>query len=94
MLVQHVRQPPDPPSRHTELAVPPALDELILECLRKNKTERPQSVEVLEARLAAIDSGAVWTLDQARQWWELHRPAGAPTLEGAADPPGHHLSLG
>ncbi len=84
MLVQHVRQSPDPPSMHTELAVPPALDELILECLRKNKADRPRSVDVLDTRLAAIDSGEAWTQTQARQWWELHLPAGAPTVESSA----------
>ncbi len=86
MLVQHVRQPPERPSGQTELAVPPALDELILECLRKDKAERPQSVAVLDARLAAVDSGAAWTQTQARQWWDLHRPAGALTFGSPAVP--------
>ncbi len=87
MLVQHVRQPPEPPSRHTELAVPPALDELVLECLRKDKAERPRTVDVLDARLGAIDSGAAWTQTQAREWWDLHLPAGAPNLDSAGHLP-------
>ncbi len=80
MLVQHVRQSPDPPSKRTELEVPPALDQLILECLRKDKAGRPRSIDVLDARLAAIDSGATWSPAVARQWWDLHLPAGAPTV--------------
>lgn len=51
MLVQHVPQEPHPPSKYPELEVPPELDALILECLRKDKAERPGSADLLDARL-------------------------------------------
>ncbi|NIM50687.1 MAG: protein kinase [Gemmatimonadales bacterium] len=84
MLVQHINTEPDPPSRHTELEVPPALDRLILQCLRKDKAERPQSADALAAGLAAIALSRPWTQDRARQWWEHHRPRAVEEPVGAA----------
>lgn len=75
MLVQHVKQDPDPPSRHTEFEVPHQLDELILQCLDKDKLARPNDCEELAARLKAIPFEQPWTRERAREWWELHHPA-------------------
>jgi serine/threonine-protein kinase len=74
MLVHHVRQEPSPPSKYAELEVPSELDDLILECLRKDKSERPESAEVLDARLGAIAAGNSWTQERAREWWDLNHP--------------------
>jgi serine/threonine-protein kinase len=84
MLVQHVKEEPAPPSQYTELEVPPALDELVLECLRKNKAERPSTADELESKLGRIDLTEPWSLEQARSWWDLHCPrtAGADDLAG------------
>jgi serine/threonine-protein kinase len=74
MLVQHIHQEPAPPSQHTELEVPAELDQLVLDCLRKDKTERPPSAEIVDARLAAIRVEQPWTRDRARNWWDRHEP--------------------
>lgn len=76
MLVQHVKQDPDPPSGHTEFDVPPQLDELILQCLSKEKMGRPGDCEEIEARLMNIQFDRPWTRERAREWWSLHVPAG------------------
>jgi serine/threonine protein kinase len=75
MLVQHVREKPDAPSRHSEFEVPRELDDLILRCLEKDKTQRPASAEDLDARLTAIRFEQPWTRQRARDWWDLHVPA-------------------
>jgi serine/threonine-protein kinase len=74
MLVQHIHQEPSPPSALSELAVPAELDQLVLDCLQKDKTERPPSAELLGARLATVRLVDPWTRDRARQWWERHVP--------------------
>jgi eukaryotic-like serine/threonine-protein kinase len=74
MALAHVNTPPPLPSTRTEVAVPEALDRLILQCLAKDPTARPQSCRQLAAALAAIDEPR-WTADQARQWWEVNKPA-------------------
>jgi serine/threonine-protein kinase len=74
MLVQHIHQEPEPPSRYTELEIPNDLDALIMDCLRKDKTERPHSAEILTSRLAALSFASDWTTERARHWWDSHRP--------------------
>ncbi len=90
MLVQHVQKEPEPPSKFTELEVPPALDQLILECLRKEKAARPGSADVLGDRLSAIDLREPWTQERARAWWELHSPLETAGVERTEDLQAHH----
>ena len=69
----HVKDQPDAPSARSELAIPPALDALILECLAKDPAARPASAFVLGERFAATVPQGAWTPEAARAWWELHR---------------------
>ena len=75
MLIHHVNDEPQPPSRSTELPVPADLDDVVLECLRKDRTRRPHSAEDLAARLEAIRFERPWTEGRAKAWWDQHRPA-------------------
>jgi serine/threonine-protein kinase len=74
MLVQHLHQEPDPPSRFAELPVPPALDRLVLDCLAKDPAKRPSSAEHVSERLSAIELDTPWSAERARQWWGQHAP--------------------
>jgi len=74
MLLKHISQRPKPPSEHTELAIPPDLDRLVLDCLRKRPAERPASIDVVERRLAAVALERPWTPERAEEWWNVHRP--------------------
>jgi hypothetical protein len=71
---RHVKDDPIPPSKRTELDVPPELDELVLACLSKNRDLRPANGEELGRRLAALHLEEKWTQDRARSWWETHVP--------------------
>ncbi len=75
MVVQHLRQEPVPPSAHTEVDVPPELDDLIMQCLRKDPAERPQTIAELEARLRQVPLESPWSYARAQAWWQLHLPA-------------------
>ncbi len=75
LLVQHVKEQPDPPSRRAELEIPQELDRLILRCLEKDKAARPASVEQLDTLLAEVPLERPWTRQRARDWWDLHLPA-------------------
>jgi eukaryotic-like serine/threonine-protein kinase len=83
----HVKDEPIPPSVRSELAIPPALDAVILECLAKDPAQRPQSAAVLGERLAATVAKNAWTADAAHAWWELHRVALTGGVPAAAEPP-------
>ena len=71
---QHINEPPIPPSQRTELPVPAALDTLVLDCLRKQPRDRPTDASEVYKRLRAIEIGEPWTNEQARHWWQTHRP--------------------
>lgn len=74
MVVCHLQQTPEPPSWHTEIAIPPEIDDLVLSCLEKDPNARPESVEQVIARLDTSTPG--WTPEHARRWWEKHDPVG------------------
>ncbi len=77
LLMHHVHTPPPAPSSRAEQAIPPELDQLVLSCLAKNPTERPQSARELSTRLGEVNGAGLWTEQQAHKWWSKHQPARA-----------------
>ena len=73
VIVKHVQETPVPPSEVSEIAIPPAFDRLILNCLAKNPETRPQSMDEISAELKRLIDGS-WDNDSARRWWETHAP--------------------
>jgi eukaryotic-like serine/threonine-protein kinase len=84
VMLAHAQTPPPPPSTRTELAIPPALEALILECLDKDPDQRPASAESIQTRLQAIPVAAPWTRERAETWWSEHAP-GASAARPVAD---------
>jgi serine/threonine-protein kinase len=74
VVVHHARTPATAPSAVSELPIPPALDQLILECLAKNPADRPPTARVLAQRLGEIGGLHSWNEERARDWWEKHKP--------------------
>ena len=74
MVVHHVKTPPLPPSKKTEIAIPKALERAVITCLSKNPDERPQSVEEFSEMLDRCGFETPWTQKQARAWWDTHLP--------------------
>jgi eukaryotic-like serine/threonine-protein kinase len=72
MMAMRLRDDPVAPSQRTTLAIPPALDRLVLDCLARKPEQRPRSAADLRRALAAIEE-APWDEEQAREWWERHR---------------------
>jgi serine/threonine-protein kinase len=87
-LLEHVHTMPVPPSQRTEMAIPPGLDRVIMECLDKDPNKRPQTASELIARIHAIPLANPWNRNRAEQWWRTHRPAAnqpmKPVLPGLA----------
>jgi serine/threonine-protein kinase len=74
VLAKHLQEVPVPPSRRTELAVPVALDRVILSCLAKKSEDRPGTATELDRRLAEIEVEP-WTEQDAQRWWSRRRPS-------------------
>ena len=72
MLINHASATPIPPSQRTELQIPSGLDEIVMACLAKNPSERPQSAATLSKQLAAVKVEA-WDEEQAAAWWRMNR---------------------
>jgi serine/threonine-protein kinase len=86
-LMHHIHTLPRAPSTMTELPISKELDRLVLDCLAKDPSKRPQSAGELSRRLLEISTQQRWTGDRAREWWDRHQPApassGAPSMEPA-----------
>jgi serine/threonine-protein kinase len=74
MLLQHVQAQPVPPSQRSELPIPRALDEMILSCLEKDPSRRPQDAEALQRLALDCKTCDAWDGEKARGWWERHLP--------------------
>jgi eukaryotic-like serine/threonine-protein kinase len=74
LMLHHANTPPTPPSAHTELTIPSALDRIVLSCLAKDPADRPQTARALSQQLAAVDGAGAWTEERAREWWMQHEP--------------------
>jgi len=72
MLINHASATPIPPSQRTKLQIPSGLDEIVMACLAKNPSERPQSAATLSKQLAAVKVEA-WDEEQAAAWWRMNR---------------------
>ena len=72
LIVKHFNEEPVAPSPRTSLAIPEALDRLVLACLAKKPDGRPTDAAALSVALAAIDVDP-WTEEQATSWWRDHR---------------------
>jgi serine/threonine protein kinase len=80
IVARHVSTPPVPASRHSAFDISPGLDELVLECLRKQPAERPATARELCDRLGQCVEGP-WTREDAKLWWEARlEPEAAVSL--------------
>jgi hypothetical protein len=58
-----------------ELPIPKELDAIVLACLAKDPSDRPQTARELARRLEAVPVTEDWTPELARAWWQTHQPA-------------------
>jgi len=74
MMHKHISETPEPPSARSELEIPPALDEVVLQCLAKLPEDRLAGAHELARRLESIEFAEPWTAPRARHWWDTHLP--------------------
>jgi serine/threonine-protein kinase len=78
MAVMHARDEPIPPSGRSEMEIPGAFESVLMDCLAKDRDQRPATATELARRLASIEYPRPWTPEDAKRWWEIHCPAPAP----------------
>lgn len=72
MFLQHLNARPIPPSQRTEMPIPPDVDALVMACLEKAPSKRPQNAEALLRMIEACRVRPSWDGKTARAWWEQH----------------------
>ena len=73
-LVDHLHSPAPPPSQRSSLPIPRAVDALVLACLEKEPTNRPQHAGDVLQLIADCQLADAWSSERARTWWALHLP--------------------
>jgi DNA-binding NtrC family response regulator len=74
LLMHHSMSTPSAPSVVSAQGISPDVDLLILECLAKDPSHRPDSADILRDRLDALHVASPWDQRRAREWWEQHEP--------------------
>jgi eukaryotic-like serine/threonine-protein kinase len=72
MLLRHLQQAPEPPSKYSPLPIPADLEQVVLACLSKDPSARPTSAVQLAERLRACAASALWNEYRAQEWWTAH----------------------
>jgi serine/threonine-protein kinase len=72
MLLRHLQTPPAAPSASAPHAIPPELDQLILDCLAKDPAARPANAVDLGRRLGGCAAASPWSDEAAQAWWAEH----------------------
>ncbi len=73
-MMAHIQDKPVPPSRRSELEIPPELDAIVLACLEKRRESRPANALELASLLSALEIREPWTEERALRWWRAHVP--------------------
>jgi serine/threonine-protein kinase len=74
MFLQHLQNPPVPPSQRTELPIPADIDGIVMACLSKDPARRPRNAEEVLFLLDTARGANRWNNERARGWWQLHLP--------------------
>ncbi len=81
VIQSHLNASPEPPSARLGRPLPRKLERLVLDCLEKDPTRRPESAQAVADRLAACDDVEPWYPEDARTWWN-GRPSPFPRGRG------------
>jgi len=75
VIQSHLQATPDRPSARLGRPLPLKLESLILDCLEKDPSNRPDSAQALMDRLNACDDVKPWAAEDAREWWRKRKTA-------------------
>ena len=75
VIQSHLNSSPEPPSERLGRPLPAKLERVVLDCLEKDPSLRPESARVLAGRLAACDDVEPWDAEEARRWWSARKSA-------------------
>lgn len=80
LFAAHLERSPLPPSEVSPFHIPRELDEVVLQCLAKDASDRPANAETLAQTLRRVPLEAPWTPEDAVRWWNVHQATAAAVL--------------
>ena len=83
VISKHLREAPDPPSRHSPEDLPRELDALILSCLEKSPERRPPNAREVARVLRSVPLHDSWSEERAEAWWSENLPVAVSAGAGA-----------
>ena len=92
VCLKQLNEEPLRPSDRIDGQLPDDLQDLLMNCLRKNPKDRPQTMEEFESLLWQCVDARQWTCADATQWWQLnfqasrHRNQGKKPLDTRKHP--------
>jgi serine/threonine-protein kinase len=92
VIHDHAKTPPPRLSTKASQPVPVGLEDVLMSCLAKDPSDRPDSALELDRRLGDLGLETEWTTEHARRWWDrapaggTDRPAAEPTLDSGEAP--------
>lgn len=93
VLSQHMHAEPEPPSLRLAAPIDAGFEALVLQCLAKKPSERPQTALEVRERLRALLPHESWSETMAADWWKAWKLArSAPVRSFASD--AEHLTVG
>jgi len=75
VIQKHLLASPEPPSARLGRPLPAKLESVVLDCLAKEPSRRPESAQALMDRLDASDDVEPWAIEEARKWWRRRKTA-------------------
>ena len=69
IVMDHIQKTPPAASERTNQKIPQALDLVLLQCLRKDPNDRPQTMTELAESLRKVSLENPWSDERARHWW-------------------------
>ena len=84
VMIQHVNDEPEAPTARSELEIDRGLELIVLQCLQKERSDRPASGGELMLSLTSLPIARDWTPDRSREWWDRHAPSARAQLHAVA----------
>ena len=88
IIAHHLHTDPVPPSQRLGRRVPPDLEALLLQCLRKHADDWPSSARALRDALRRCSGVRPWTSGEATEWWDTFRATGGSNADPLPCPDG------
>jgi eukaryotic-like serine/threonine-protein kinase len=88
IIGHHLHTDPVPPSQRLGRPLPPDLEAVLLQCLRKQADDRPSSARALREALRRCGRVPPWTTSDAAAWWETFRSISGTNADAFSLPEG------